>query len=137
MSIRRLFGDDAEILRDSDFQLLLAANVLGALGTALVSPTLNSLTGPFGVSAADIGLFMSAFTAPAIVMIPLAGLLADRYGRKKVLIVGLLVFGAAGVTIAFTTEFITGVGLRALQGIGFAGITPVIITSIGDMYEGE
>jgi MFS family permease len=134
--LRSLFGDDASVLDDRRFQLLLLANLLPPLGTALLSPVLDSLIEPFGTSAADIGLMMSAFTAPPALVIPIAGLLADRYGRKPVLVVSLVVFGAAGSAIAFTTDYTVVLSLRLVQGAAFGGLTPVIITSIGDLYAG-
>ena len=131
-----VFGDDAAVLSDQSFQLLFLANVLPPLGAALLSPVLNSLTGPLGATTANIGLMMSAFTAPPILLIPVVGVIADRYGRRPVIIAGLLVFGAAGTAIAFTESFRIALVLRMLQGVGFAGLTPVIITSIGDLYSG-
>jgi MFS family permease len=131
-----VFGDDAAILRDQSFQLLFLANLLPPLGTALLSPVLNSLIGPLGATTANVGLMMSAFTAPPILLIPVVGVVADRYGRRPVIIAGLLVFGAAGTAIAFTESFRVALVLRMLQGVGFAGLTPVIITSIGDLYSG-
>lgn len=131
-----LFGDDASVLDDRRFQLLLLANLLPPLGTALLSPVLDSLIEPFGTSAANVGLLMSAFTAPPILLIPVAGLLADRYGRKPVIVGSLVLFGAAGSAIASTTDFRVVLGLRLLQGVAFGGLTPVIITSIGDLYAG-
>jgi MFS family permease len=135
--LESLFGEDARILTQTNFQLLLLANILSPLGVTMVSPILDSLIGPFGTSPADIGLLMSMFTAPAIVMIPIAGLIADRVGRKPVLVVAILLTGTAGTAIAFTSEFRIALGLRFLQGVGFGGLTPIIITSIGDMYQGE
>lgn len=134
--LEAVFGDDADVLRDVNFQVLLLANILGPLGSALVSPLLDSLIDPFGASEATIGLMLSAFTAPAIVMIPVAGVLMDRYGRRPVLLVSLPLFGLAGAAIGITTDYRIVLGLRVLQGIGFAGLNPVIITSIGDLYEG-
>lgn len=61
-------------------------------------------------------------------LIPVSGLLADRVGRKSVLIVGLLCFGLGGIGIAFTNDFEATLKLRVLQDPGFADITPVIIT---------
>jgi len=135
-SFRTLFGEDADVLRDRNFQLLLLANVMGPLGPALVSPVLDSLRGPFGATETAIGLLISAYIAPGIVMIPLAGVLADRYGRRIVLVVGLVLFGVGGTTIALTTDFRVALALRVVQGIGAAGIVPVVIASIGDVYEG-
>jgi MFS family permease len=134
--LRSLVGDEAAVLHGREFQALLLANLLAPLGTALLSPILDSLIEPFGTSAANIGLMISAVTAPAIVAIPIAGLLSDRVGRKPVLVGSLLLFGAAGTAVALTTDFTVVLALRALQGIAFGGITPVIITSIGDTYDG-
>jgi len=135
--LRSVFGEEALILRDTNFRLLLSATVFPILGTALVSPVLESVIDPFGASPANIGLLISFLTAPAIVVIPLTGVLADRYGRRPVLVVALLLFGSGGSAIALTTDFRVVLGLRAVQGVGFAGLVPIITASIGDMYDGE
>lgn len=134
--LQSLFGDDAEILRESNFQLLLSSTVFPVLGSGLLSPILDSLTGPFATSASDVGLLIAFFAAPQIVIVPVAGVLADRYGRKRVIVWGLLLFGGAGAAISLTTDFRIALLLRLLQGVGAAGINPVIITSIGDNYAG-
>jgi len=90
--IQSLFGEKAAVLRDTNFQLLLLANLVAPLGTALISPLLESLQHPYGATDATIGLLMTVFTAPSILMIPVVGVLADRYGRKPFLVVGLFVF---------------------------------------------
>ncbi|MFB6220562.1 MAG: MFS transporter [Halolamina sp.] len=134
--LQSLLGEEGDILREQDFQALLLANVLAPLGIPLVSPILSSLTGPFGVSSSKIGLLIAAYTAPPIFLIPVAGVLADRYGRKPLLVGGLLLFGTAGSAIALTTDFRVAVALRFLQGTAYAGMTPIVITSLGDLYEG-
>jgi len=135
ISAQSLFGNDAKILYRREFQVLLLANIFPPLGSALLSPILDSLIDPFGVSAGEIGLLISAFTAPAIFMIPIAGIIADRYGRKPILVVSLALFGSAGVAITLTTSFYIALCFRVLQGIAFGGISPIIITSIGDLYD--
>lgn len=134
MLLESLLGKDADVLSQRNFQALLVTNLLAPLGVPLLSPILSSLTEPFGVSTARIGLLIAAYTAPPIVLIPIAGILADRYGRKPVMLTGVLLFGVGGMGIAFVTDFRLAIGLRLLQGVGFAGLTPIIITSIGDLY---
>ncbi|MUV60492.1 MFS transporter [Halobacterium sp. CBA1126] len=129
-------GADTDILRERPFQLLLLINVLPPLGTALLSPVLGSLVEPLGASTANVGLLMSAFTAPAIFVIPVAGVVSDRFGRRPVLIFGLLWFGLTGTAIALVSTFEAALALRFLQGVGFAALTPIIITSLGDLYAG-
>lgn len=131
-----LFGEEGSVVRDRPFQLLLLANLNAPLGVALVSPLLDSLLGPFGVSPTRIGLMVTAFTAPSVVVIPLVGALSDRYGRKPILVGGLVLFGVAGGAISLTTSFPAVLALRALQGVAHAGLTPIVVTSVGDLYTG-
>ncbi len=134
--LRRLLGEEADLLGETNFQLLLLANVSPTLGLALVSPLISTLSGVYAVSPGRAGLLMSALTAPSILLIPVVGALADRVGRKPVLVVGLLVYGLAGSALALTTDFRLALGLRFLQGIGYVGLVPVIVTSFGDLYSG-
>lgn len=137
LSLGALFGDDADLLKESNFQMLLVANLVGAMGTALISPILDSLVGPLGASTASIGYMMSAYTLAAVFVIPITGVVADRTGRKPLLVIGILLFGLGGTLIVFVNDLYTALLLRFVQGIGFAATTPIIITSIGDMYEGS
>jgi len=135
--LARLFGDDADVVRDRTFQVLLLGSVVSPMGSSVVSPVLESLATPYGVPVARVGLLMAAFTAPSIVAIPLVGALSDRVGRKPVLAAGLALFAVAGGAAAFTADFRVVVGLRLVQGIGYCGIGPVLIASVGDLYAGE
>ena len=135
-ALATVFGEDADVARDRAFQLLLLANITSPLGPALVSPLLDTLTGVFGTTESQIGLMVAAYTAPGIFVIPLIGILSDRYGRKPILVTGLVVFGLSGAAITLTTDFRVVIALRLLQGVGGAGIVPVIITAIGDLYRG-
>lgn len=136
LSLRRLLGDDADVLADRNFRLLLLASLISPMGASVISPVVESLTGPYSVSATEVGLLLSAFTAPGIVFIPVAGVLADRYGRRPVLAAGLALFGLAGVALTLTTDFRAALALRLLQGVGYTGIGPILITATGDLFSG-
>ena len=136
LSLRSLVGADADVLADRDFRLLLLASLISPMGASVVSPVVESLAGPYGVSATEVALLLSAFTAPGIVCIPLSGVLADRYGRKPVLSAGLALFGLAGVALTLTTDFRVALALRLLQGVGYTGIGPILITATGDLFSG-
>ena len=103
---------------------------------SLISPVLPALRPVFDVSDAEIGLIITAYTLPGIFISPFIGLVADRIGRKRVLVPLLVTFGAAGVGIAFTTDFTLVLGLRFLQGVGASALVTLAITLIGDIYDG-
>lgn len=136
LSLESLFGEEAGVLHDPDFQLLLLVGVILPFGNGPLSPILDSLVGPLGASVGTIGLLVSVFLAPSIVVIPTVGVLADRHGRKPLLTPSLVLFGLPGGLIALTTEFQLVLGLRFLQGVGWAGLTALVVTSIGDLYSG-
>lgn len=81
-TIETLFGEEAGVLRRSRYQLLLLANINVALGTVLVSPLLEALTGPFAVTEAQAGLMITMFTAPSVVGIPLVGAESGSNGPR-------------------------------------------------------
>jgi len=132
--LETLFGEDASVIREIDFQIVLLVAVVIPFGNGLLSPTLDSLVEPLGASPATIGWLISVFWAPGILIVPIAGLLADTYGRKRILVVSLLVYGIAGLAMAFTQSFTHALILRLLQGIGWAGLLPIVTTIIGDLY---
>ena len=132
--LETLFGEDASVIREIDFQIVLLVAVVIPFGNGLLSPTLDSLVDPFGASPATIGWLISVFWAPGILIVPIAGLFADTYGRKRILVVSLLVYGIAGLAMAFTQNFTHALILRLLQGIGWAGLLPIVTTIIGDLY---
>lgn len=106
-------------------------------GSYAASPALPSIVSGVGVSEADVGLVMAAYTLPAVFLLPVTGVLTDIYGRRLVLLPSVALFGAAGVAIAFVESFTAILVLRVIQGIGGAAIIPVAITLIGDLYSGE
>jgi MFS family permease len=132
-----LLGSEGGVAGDSEAQSMTVSSSLLALGVVVLSPLLLDLTEVFGVSEARIGLLVTAFTAPPIVLIPLAGVFADRIGRKPLLVGGLALFGVSGAAIGLVADFDVALGLRFLQGIGFAAAMPLTITVLGDVYEGS
>lgn len=136
LSLKSVFGPNSDILRDTNLQVLLFANLNVLMGLTLISPILDSLVEPFGATEATIGLVVTLYTAPGIFVIPIAGAMADRFGRKPVLIAGLLLFGVSGTAIALLNDFRAILALRLLQGAGYGCIFPIVITSIGDLYTG-
>ena len=136
ISLKNLLGSEGDILSDRSLQLLLLANMVYPMGTTMISPILESLLLPLSTTPAAIGLLMTAFFAPLMLLSPIAGGLTDVYGRKPLLIAGLLIFGISGLFMTFSTSFLLTLSLRFLQGIGGACILPVVVTSLGDLYTG-
>jgi ACDE family multidrug resistance protein len=117
--------------------IVYAASISVMMGVNFNQPALPALTGPFGVSDSALSLIMTLFTAPAIVLSPIFGIIADLYGRRLLLSGGLMVFGIFGTAMAFAPSFGWLLAFRTLQGIGFSAVIPLTIVLIGDLLEGE
>ena len=117
--------------------IVYASSIALMMGVNFIQPALPALTGPFGVSDSALSLVMTVFTAPAIFLSPVFGVIADLYGRRLLLGWGLIVFGLFGTSMAFAPDFTWLLILRTLQGVGFSAVIPLTIVLIGDLLEGD
>jgi len=123
--------------RSRALSVVYAASISLMMGVNFIQPVLPALTGPFEVSDSALSLIMTLFTAPAIVLSPIFGVIADLYGRRLLLAGGLIVFGIFGTAMAFAPNFGWLLAFRTLQGVGFSAVIPLTIVLIGDLLEGE
>lgn len=105
------------------------------MGVASIAPALPKMARVLEVSKEQIGLLITLFTLPGIFLTPVLGVLADRIGRKAILIPSLFIFGIAGTACAYAPDFTWLLILRFIQGIGGASLGALNITLIGDLYE--
>jgi MFS family permease len=92
------------------------------------------------LSASQLGFLLSAFYYGYVALMPSVGWLAERYGAKLVLGVGVAVWSIATLTTGFATSFATLVMLRVLLGVGESAAFPcaskVLATSVEVQYLG-
>jgi MFS family permease len=128
-------SDPRSILKDPNFRIILGIVVMAVIGGSLVAPILPSMIDPLGTSQEMVGMVMSVYTLFALFSTPLHGVLADRFGRKRVLVPAAVLYGISGFSIAFTDAFYGVLALRALQGVGAAGMMGLGVTLIGDIFK--
>src|SRR5690606_41599638 len=106
---------------------------------------LGSIAGPMGATATpSIGSALggselcswgfAAYLLTEAVFTPIAGGIADKVGRKPVLLVSIVVFLAAAVACGIATTMAQLVAFRFLQGLGAAGFSTMVVTLAGDLY---
>jgi ACDE family multidrug resistance protein len=113
--------------------IAFGTSIASVSGATLLYPVLPILAADLAVDEASIGLVMTAFTAPAIVLAPLFGILADLRGRRGLLIFGLMVFGLAGGAAAFAPTYEWVLIWRAIQGVGASALLPLTIVLVSDV----
>src|SRR5271165_2796751 len=115
--------------------LLGGLSALPALATDMALPSVSLVQADFGSSPAEaasaIAIFLAGFsTAPLIV-----GPLADRFGRKPVLVVGLLLFALCGLGAAFAPSIGLLLGLRLVQGAGAGAVGVLPRAIVRDLFD--
>ncbi len=110
---------------------------MSVLGVASIAPAFPGITSALGVPKSDAAWLISMFTIPGLLFTPVTGMLSDRYGRRRILIPCLFLFGIAGGACFFAPDFRTLLLFRFLQGAGSAPLNSLNVTLIGDFFKGE
>ncbi len=114
--------------------LIIALSIFTAtMGLGMVLPLLPVYAQSFGASGATIGLTMSAFAIPQLIVSPFAGKLADRFGRKPFLLLGAFAYFASAVGWWTADTLAVVILFRGLSGIGSALIFSNAQAYVGDL----
>jgi predicted MFS family arabinose efflux permease len=115
---------------------IFAVTLTGILNTTLLSPAIPNILDEFDVPPSGAGLLVASGSVVGILMAPVVGLLADRFGRRIVLTGCLFVFGLSGSLAALAPTYGFLIGARLMQGFGSAGLVNLAIVLIGDHWTG-
>ncbi|WP_346200424.1 multidrug efflux MFS transporter NorA [Caldifermentibacillus hisashii] len=113
--------------------ILLANLFLAFLGIGLVVPVLPTIMNELSIHGAVVGYMVAVFAFVQLISSPIAGRWADRYGRKRMIVIGLVIFGLS--------EFLFGIGKtvevlflsRMFGGLSSAFIMPAVTAFIADI----
>ncbi len=115
--------------------LMLAMAVVAVEGT-VVTTALPSVVGELQGLTLYPWVF-SIYLLTSTTSVPIYGKLADVYGRRPVLLVGLLLFVVGTALCGAAQSMAQLVALRALQGLGAGAVLPIVLTVFGDIYSLE
>ncbi|WP_033193601.1 MFS transporter [Amphibacillus jilinensis] len=131
-------------MKDKKLDLLALASIplVMTLGNSMLIPVLPIIEKELDISSFQSSLIITVYSVVAIFLIPIAGYLSDKVGRKKVMIPSIIITGIGGAVSAIAawlmaSPYIVILIGRFLQGIGAAGAFPVVIPTVGDMYKDE
>jgi MFS family permease len=99
--------------------LIVAAGATGGLSVGKVVIALPVLSDAFGMSLVQASLAISLFVLAAVLVGTVGGMLADRFGQRRVMVLGLLVAAAGSVLGAVSTSAAMLLASRAVESIGF------------------
>jgi EmrB/QacA subfamily drug resistance transporter len=104
--------------------LLCAVQFMVVLDVAIVNVALPSIQVDLGFSQEDLQWVISAYALVFGGFLLLGGRLADILGRKRIFMIGLVIFGVGSLLCGFAWSDEALIAARALQGLGAAAITP-------------
>ncbi|WP_310828701.1 MFS transporter [Paenibacillus pedocola] len=123
---------------------LASIPLIMTLGNSMLLPILPQISKELGINAFQVSMIITVYGLIAILMIPIAGYLSDRFGRKIVILPSLILAALGGAVCVAAAWFFTGVtaywvilGGRFLQGIGAAGAFPIVLPFVGDLFKDE
>lgn len=112
------------------------------LGNSMLIPVLPILEKKVGITSFQSSMIITSYSIAAILLIPVAGYLSDRLGRKKIILPSLILALIGGLIAGYAswkmenpfTWIIIG---RILQGIGASGAMPIVLPLVGDLYKDD
>lgn len=129
--------EPAKVYRDPNLLIVFTITLTGVLGVASITPAFPRVIRDLGIKSGQIGLLITVFTFPGIFLSPLMGILADRFGRKVILVPSLVLFAIAGGACGLVRGFHLLLVLRFIQGVGAAALGALSATVIGDLFDGR
>ncbi|MGI5457025.1 DHA2 family efflux MFS transporter permease subunit [Streptomyces sp. CA-249302] len=104
------------------------AGFMAALDNLVVTTALPSIRKDLGGALGDLEWTVSAYTLTFAVLLMFGAALGDRFGRRRMFLVGLTVFTGASAAAAMATGINTLIAARAIQGVGAAIMMPLTLT---------
>ncbi len=107
------------------------------LGFSIISPVLPQYALSFSISVGLIGWAVSSFALARMAVDIPAGLLADRIGKKRVMVIGLVFIGLSSILSGMAGDYLVFIFGRIIQGIGSALYITAATTWIAQVSAGE
>ena len=115
----------------------MLASSLAFVDGSVVNVALPAIDADLHGGAAGLPWAVNAYLLPLSALLLLGGALGDRFGRKRVLIAGILLFALASVACAAASSLAVLLIARAVQGVGAALLMPNSLGILGSSFEGE
>jgi len=113
---------------------IAASMVVVGLDLTVLNLALPTIAGDLHASTGDLQWISDAYSLVLAAMMLPAGMLGDRYGRKKVLIIALAVFLLSSVGCAYAASVGELIAARALLGVGAAAVLPLALSVLPVLF---
>lgn len=126
---------------DNRLKATLAASILGSslafIDGSVINVALPALAGGLHADPSILSWAINAYLLPLGALTLLGGSLGDHFGRRRLFLIGLLLFASASVLCAIAPSFVWLLAGRSVQGVGAALLMPNSLAILGGAFHGE
>lgn len=127
---------DEPVRRVLVFSIVALALLMMSVDSTIVATALGALQHGLGTTINWAGWTITAYSLGFVLMLPISGKLAERYGGRRVFLGSVVAFSGASLCCGFADNVYVLIALRAVQAAGGAGLTPsatgIIVDHFGD-----
>jgi EmrB/QacA subfamily drug resistance transporter len=105
--------------------------------STIVNVSIPAIIDDLGISSTQVQWVQESYTLVFAALILVFGALADRFGRRRLLVLGLVIFGIASVIAAFAPTGDLLIFSRVLQGVGGAMVLPTTLSLVNANFQGK
>lgn len=120
--------------------LIALVTVLGMappLSTDMYMPSLPKMAAEFGVPAFYVNMTLIVFFIFMAIGMLILGPMSDRFGRKKILLVSLILYGIGSAACVFAMNVWFMIAVRIVQSLGAGGMVSLSVAIIKDCFDGK
>src|SRR3954462_6331246 len=107
------------------------------MGNTILNVGLPTIRAELDASSSQLQWIVDSYLLVFAGLLLAAGSLGDRFGRKRALISGLVVFGLGSILAALSTDATMLIASRALMGLGAAGIMPTTLSILTNIFPSD
>lgn len=105
--------------------------------STIVNVAIPAIVDDLGVTSTQVQWIQESYTLVFAALLLVFGVLADRFGRRRLLLLGVIIFASASVLAALSQSGDLLIGSRILQGIGGAMVLPTTLSIINSTFRGK
>ncbi|MFL6736345.1 MAG: DHA2 family efflux MFS transporter permease subunit [Sphingomonas sp.] len=115
----------------------ILASSLSFVDASVLNVALPAIRSGYGTGAEQVQWVVNAYLLPLSALLLLGGALGDHFGRRRLLVLGTLLFGMASLVCALAPTLPLLLGARGVQGVGAALLLPNSLALLNAAYSGE
>jgi EmrB/QacA subfamily drug resistance transporter len=113
------------------------ASSLSFVDGSVMNVALPAIRSGYGAGAEQVQWVVNAYLLPLSALLLLGGALGDHFGRRRLLVIGTILFGIASLTCALAPSLPLLLAARGVQGVGAALLLPNSLALLNAAYSGE